>query len=183
MVIGEKKQTLINLNKLNYPIILINSKNPKEITSSSHEASLKSFVENAFDKLATQHRQEAFFKEHGEFIEPYPVLDETNESDDQQPIGYVIPFEEKLKNLLSNPETESIGSSTEDLNILKALNIKSNISDGTYIQQAIRNQVERSGTNSADLKATLCFVLYYDDIEIVNPIGSAKKKHKLGIGQ
>jgi len=130
--------------------------------------------------LSSEHKQSKFFKEHGEFVEPFPVFDEMNESEDQQPIGYVIPFEEKLKNLLSNPETESIGFNTEDFNILKALNIKSNISDGTYIQRVIRNQAEQSGINGTDCKATLCFALYYDDIEIVNPIGSAKKKHKLG---
>ena len=29
--------------------------------------------------------------------------------------------------------------------------------------------------------STLVIILYYDDMEVVNPIGSARKKHKIGI--
>jgi hypothetical protein len=89
--------------------------------------------------LATQHKQNQFFKDHGEFVEPIAIRDESNDTD---AIGYIIPFEEKLKHLLSNPETESIAFKTTDLSILRSKNIKSNISDGTFIQDSICEQAE-----------------------------------------
>jgi hypothetical protein len=131
--------------------------------------------------LATQHKQNQFFKDHGEFVEPIAIRDESNDTD---AIGYIIPFEEKLKHLLSNPETESIAFKTTDLSILRSKNIKSNISDGTFIQDSICEQAEiRDHVRREDCiepEFTLLFALYYDDVEIVNAIGSAKKKHKLG---
>jgi len=140
---------------------------------------LKSFVENAFDKLATQHRQEAFFKEHGEFVSPEELIDEN----DGSVIGCVVPIEPKLKSLLEANENRQFGES--DHNILRSKNIKCYLNDGVYIQDAIRRltlrlQLQEPVQNAKHSDTILYFALYYDDIEIVNAIGSSRKKHKLG---
>ena len=145
---------------------------------------MKLFVNNAFDNLSTQHRQENFFKDHGEFVQPIEI---TNEGTN---IGCIIPFESKLKALLSVPEAfGAINSEVEreQNNILRARGIKSNLTDGIYIKDAIEKQKERrilqrqqQESAHSESEATLYFALYYDDIEIVNAIGSARKKHKLG---
>ncbi len=140
---------------------------------------MKSFVENAFDKLATQHRQEAFFKDHGEFVSPEEVFDEKDGSS----IGCIIPIEPKLKCLLATPETKRLEE--VDLNILRSKNIKCNLNDGTYIQEAIRKltlrlQLRMPVDSTRHSDTILYFALYYDDIEIVNAIGASRKKHKLG---
>lgn len=95
-----------------------------------------------------------------------------------------MPFEAKLRNLLSIPENETFDLDREDLNILQSKNIKSNMSDGSYIKEAFRIHTERRPVYDEDGIAvnerTLYFAIYYDDVEVVNPIGSSTKKHKLG---
>lgn len=62
------------------------------------------------------------------------------------------------------------------------------MSDAAYIIEAIRIHVEKRAEHEildcdpeiTISDKTLYFALYYDDIEIVNPIGSSTKKHKLG---
>ena len=136
-------------------------------------------MNNAFDKLSTQHKQSEFFKDHSEFVEPIEILDESRSFR----IGYVVPFEAKLKNLLSIPEADFFDEDQDDLNILISKNIKSNLSDGAYIKEAIRvHKLNRQEENNSITvsERTLYFALYYDDVEVVNPIGSSTKKHKLG---
>ena len=56
--------------------------------------------------------------------------------------------------------------------------IKFNIQHGEYIERKIEELKERC--NLEDQKELLGFVLYYDDLEVVNAIGNQRKKHKLG---
>jgi len=141
----------------------------------------RSFLNNAFEKLSTEHRQTIFYKDHGDFVEPEEILDDSGAFR----IGYIVPFKNKLRNLLSIPETEFIGESNESLSILASRNIKSNLNDGSYIKEAVRVHIQNRLTETAEseiktAEKTLYFGVYYDDIEIVNPIGSSTKKHKLG---
>ncbi len=123
----------------------------------------------------------SFYKDHGDFVEPEEILDDSGKFK----IGYIVPFKNKLTNLLSIPESKFIDVANNSLSILASRNIKSNLNDGNYIKEVIRDQFEKrckltldSNIKTAD--KTLYFGLYYDDIEVVNPIGSSTKKHKLG---
>ena len=142
---------------------------------------MKILVNGAFDSLSTQHKQDCFFKDQGEFVEPVEVID----AEVGTKFGCIIPFEEKLKNLLSIPETEQLDFDRTHLDILRSMNIKSNLNDGVFIQDAIKKQMEnrvhpQTSQGVTVQESTLYFALYYDDIEIVNAIGSSRTKHKLG---
>jgi hypothetical protein len=111
-------------------------------------------------------------------VNPIEVLDSTG----LQQIGYIVPFKEKLKNLLSIPEATQNQYHHESI----AKNINTELNDGEFVRNAIQfhksqrplyETYEPSISNSDN---TLCFALYYDDVEVVNPIGSSTKKHKIG---
>ena len=131
--------------------------------------------------IVCQRSTNKIFRDQGEFVKPVEVINEV----DGTKFGCIIPFEEKLKNLLSIPETEQLDIDRSHLNILRTRNIKSNLNDGLFIQDAIKKQLEnRVHTQTSQTlsvqESTLYFALYYDDIEIVNAIGSSRTKHKLG---
>ena len=153
----------------------------KQNNNSCGQEEIKSLISNAFDKLSTQHKQESIFKDHGEFVEPAEIIDEL----DGSTIGCVIPFEAKLNILLNMPETELLDINQSNLDILKSKNIKSHLNDGIFVKETIakqklRQQYRLPMDHTRDSENTLYFALYYDDIEIVNAIGSSRKKHKLG---
>ena len=85
----------------------------------------------AFETLSTKHKQNNFFKDHGDFEEPVEIKDDVN----KQIIGFVIPFKPKLVSLMSLPEAEHKPS--DHMEILRVKNIKCLLSDGTYIKQLI----------------------------------------------
>ena len=71
----------------------------------------------------------SFYKDHGEFEEPEEILDDSGKFK----IGYIVPFKNKLTNLLSIPESKFIDVANNSLSILASRNIKSNLNDGNYI--------------------------------------------------
>ncbi len=89
--------------------------------------------------------------------------------------GYIVPFQEKLETVLSMPRSRSM----KPRNLEICNNILSEISHGTYIKKILeKKKIENEDSNNKN--EIIMIVLYYDDIEIVNPIGVHRKKHKLG---
>ncbi len=90
-----------------------------------------------------------------------------------------MPFKTKLEILLSIPENNTLNNHNNK--VLNLKNIKSEISDGEYIKKLVKNKEDSNGSkNSNNESIILLFALYYDDIEVVNAIGSSRTKHKLG---
>ena len=93
-------------------------------------------------------------------------------------LGYVLPIKPKLTRLLSLPEDNF--RETDRDSFLKANKIQCSLSDGLYIKDLMTKIASRRGNDNFE-KDVLYFMMYYDDLEIVNAIGSSTGKHKLGI--
>lgn len=133
------------------------------------------FSPRLFQEVDTEHKQEKFFESRFMYIPPISVvlgkvertrkLGGVHKTVDSDDCGYVVPFLSQLKALLSMPEIQEHLSSEERDNDLMV-----DYYDGLYFN------------NHAFLKKhpkCLCFGIYTDDFEVVNPIGSHRKKHKL----
>jgi hypothetical protein len=98
---------------------------------------------------------------------------------EQKTLGYYVPFKKKLEILLALPENNTLNNYNNA--ILKSKNIKSEICDGEFIKKLIKDKEESNkAKNLCVEKIILLFSFYYDDIEVVNAIGSSRTKHKLG---
>ena len=97
---------------------------------------------------------------------------------DNKLLGYAVPFKNKLENLLSSPELNNLAS-VNDNNLLISRNIYSSVTHGRFIKEKIEEKKKQNALSNKE-KDILMIALYYDDIEVVNAIGSSRKKHKLG---
>jgi len=131
-----------------------------------------------FDGLNTDYKRKKFYNDKFDIIKPEKAVLETKltanvnansdsnaEFDQVSTFGYFIPFKESLEKLLNIiPETEKLnysGSLSE---------IKSDIFDGKFI----KNKLDKKSN-----KNQLVFLIYCDDLELVNPIGAHRTKHKI----
>ena len=81
--------------------------------------------------------------------------------------GYFIPFKPSLTKLLNIiPQNVKLNFSNN------LTSFKTDIFDGKYIQDII---------DSKSNKNQLVFLIYCDDLELVNPIGSQRTKHKISL--
>lgn len=87
---------------------------------------------------------------------------------DNNLIGYNISFKKKLENMLSIPLA---------INPLTKNTITEQ--NGEYIKKTM-NELNAKSMRLNNENEIISVVLYYDDIEVVNPIGNSRKKHKLG---
>ena len=71
---------------------------------------IKNTFNNLFDGLSTEHRQNNFYKEHGNFIDPVEV-----KINREQKLGFYVPFKEKLETILSLPETVVLDKETNKM--------------------------------------------------------------------
>lgn len=128
-----------------------------------------------FSAVDTEYKQEKFFESKFQYIKPESVV--LGQSTMNKKIagvykmsvanvcGYVVPFLPQLTALLSMPEVQEC---LRDGNINNLL--LSDYYDGCYIQ---------NHEFLAAHKNCLCFSIYTDDFEVVNPIGTHRKKHKI----
>ena len=121
--------------------------------------------------LSSQNSRNAFYSSCMNLIKPRDVLlyrEFTLREGVKNHLGYLIPFAENLKSLLSLPEIwREIGNSHKSRD-----KYMHDISDEGFVQ------------NSEIFNAhphALQILLYTDDIEIVNTIGSHTSKHKLSM--
>lgn len=136
------------------------------------------FANRSFAELENEYLQEKFFQSHLGYVKPKSVkLGECNIQKkvigiykfiSKDVLGFYVPFKEQLRQLLSMPEVQ------ESLKTPTIRNIDfeyGDIYDGIYFQKEFFQQHQN----------ILLFSIYYDNFEIVNPIGSHKKKHKLSV--
>ena len=134
---------------------------------------LTSQADFLFDGLNSVYKRKQFYLENFDLINPEKVILKSTFSanasalnlDEKSSFGYYIPFKKSLEKLIKNiPSTEKLtftGSSND---------IKTDIFDGNYIKDKLNNKKN---------KKQLVFLIYCDDIELVNPIGSNRTKHKI----
>lgn len=79
--------------------------------------------------------------------------------------GYFVPFMKQLEALLN-----SIGSSFTSCSTHIDFNMMKDSLHGKYF---------KSHEGIVNHQGSLLFSLYYDEFEIVNPIGAHRKKHKI----
>ena len=126
-----------------------------------------------FDGLDSAYKRKEFFYENFDLIKPEKVFFHSTFSasasasdlDENECFGYYVPFQKSLQKLINNiPSTEKLtfqGTSNT---------IKTDIFDGNYIKNKLSHKKN---------KHQLVFLIYCDDVELVNPIGSNRTKHKL----
>ena len=85
--------------------------------------------------------------------------------DEKSTFGYCIPFKRSLEKILNIIPVEKNLKFKPNLT-----RFKSDIFDGKYIKEIIDTKVNKN---------QLVFLLYNDDVELTNPIGSNRIKHKI----
>lgn len=117
--------------------------------------------------LKTDHLRKMFFKEHFSYIEPKEIYLGKNKFNKYSYAQYV-PIKETLKYLFMQKEVRQQHADTQ--NRKTEQNVLSDILDGTVFKDNILFK------NSPE---AIKFILFQDAFETVNPLGSAKKKHKI----
>ncbi|XP_032798501.2 uncharacterized protein LOC116935270 [Daphnia magna] len=147
------------------------------------------FLHLRYEEELTRHRIEASWKKYFPCIIPKavilnpgePLYDWVNDYnlgqilDEVFETGYIIPFLESLQQFLSIREVfESVmlnfasnNSATDPVDHI------SDVWDGSFVKR-IPLYVQQKG-------AILCFQIYMDEVELSNPLGSKKGKHKVSV--
>jgi hypothetical protein len=115
--------------------------------------------------LRSQHKWRGYIKEKFHFVEPVQILLGQNKFD-KPAFCHYIPLENTLTALLQD---ESIKFWCDSVRVSR-MNVYEDICDG---------EVFRKVTSSVDSSHVLELILYQDAFELVNPLGSARKCHKL----
>ena len=175
VVINEIVKAFKNFHDLNNEKILLQILNiihsAKPDFEGDHEL-LKIFNADLLDRtinetsgvLRSTHTRVQYVKANMKFVEPVEVKFSCFRKQD---FCHYIPILESLKNFLSDP---SVMSQMLDSKHTMRENVLNDVQDG-YVYK------NNAFFNTSDKKIEL--VLYQDSFEVVNPLGSAKMKHKL----
>lgn len=106
-----------------------------------------------------------FFKNHFHYVEPTSFVLGTDDGR-KECFGYYIPVEETIKSLFKHQSVREQHANP----IVKTDGVLSDITHGSVF---CSNAFFRNEPN------TIKIILYQDAFEIVNPLGSARKIHKL----
>lgn len=117
--------------------------------------------------LRSDQTRKSFFKTHFNFVEPVQIYLGQDEADRDRFLQY-IPIKDTLKALYKQESVRQQYYQTRS--IVHKEDIFLDISDG----QSFQSNALFSETPSA-----LRLILYQDSFEVVNPLGSGKKKHKV----
>ena len=126
-------------------------------------------IEDNFEVLSTQKKRNTYYRTKLGLVEPHGVVlwNERRIGPDKRHIGY-IPFKPNLQNFLSQSEVwHSVNNPHRSDG-----NMMNDLCDGDYIKT---HPLFLAHPNALQI------ILHCDDIEIVNPIGSHTKKHKLSM--
>lgn len=110
----------------------------------------------------SKHMRQKFVKDHMKYVEPVEIKMNTTSSTEYY---HYIPLKSTLKNLMSDPSVRVQFHNVQS----GPANSYSDVHDGYVFKD---NKFLSSG-NKIEL------VLYQDSFQVVNPLGSAKNKHKL----
>ena len=129
-------------------------------------------VETFFSEFDSHTKRQTFYRKNLEtLIEPQKVMlgrkfvYRCEKISKSERIGYIIPFERSLQNLLSMPEIWHYVQNSHQ-------------SVDKYMWDVCDGEVVGS---NPDLLKSLQIILNCDDMEIVNPLGSHIKKHKISM--
>jgi hypothetical protein len=132
-------------------------------------------VETFLEKFSTDSKRQQYYKKNmTTFVEPEEVILGKKFNTKNGVIsevlrrGYIIPFEKNLRNLLSMPEVWHCVQNPH----FSSDEFMYDICDGDYVQHH-----ELFTRNNQALQ----IILNFDDLEIVNPLGSHVKKHKVSM--
>lgn len=116
------------------------------------------------EKLKSDQRRKNVFKTNFHYVEPKPICLGQNESGKECFVQY-IPIKETVASLLQTNVFEHWHSNTN----VNSQQVLRDVWDGTNIENNKMFEVENS----------LGLILYQDAFEVVNPLGSGKKTHKV----
>ena len=116
--------------------------------------------------LQTAHKRSTFLRKHFRYVSPESVylgIDSRNKIR----YGYYVPIRKSLEALLADDTVlqQCLGTHFSDSNVM------SDFTDGSVYKECVKG--------GDQLKKCLSLVLYQDSFEVANPLGSAKRKHKL----
>lgn len=132
---------------------------------------------DVFNQLSSRYYRESYYCEHFNYVKPQAVCLgdewEWNVTNGEQKLemisqyGYYIDLFSSLKGLLSNPAVRQELSYTHE----SSDDIMRDFCDGVFYKQHPVFSYHRFA---------LQFIIYYDDIEVANPLGSRAGNQKLG---
>jgi hypothetical protein len=139
---------------------------------------------DCFSKLETVFQQEKFFRDNFHLVEPLPVIlcnaSQSAESFltwqrqkgirqpvEKLPTGDYVPFLKNVEQLLNS-------------NIVLSDVMKGHISTDGIMRDICDGNYCKSHALFGQDHTALQVIAYYDDVEVVNPLGSKRKKHKVG---
>jgi len=138
-------------------------------------------VDSLFDGLESNFKQEQFFERNFSYVKPIAVKLGEREvlrkhcgkfvPTKRNAVGYCVPFLSQLSALLSMSEVQHCMSNLSDLSDCDN-NLMTDIFDGTAMV--------RPGLEGHEM-SHLSFSMYSDELEIVNPIGTHRKVHKITV--
>ena len=125
-----------------------------------------------FSKFSSSYKRKKFYDDELGFIKPEEVLlttsctapiDNNEDMTIKSSFGYYIPFEKSLaKTMKCIPRCMNLNYNQNHKKF------KDDFNDGDYIKKRLK-------TNE------LAILIYTDDLELTNPIGSSRTKHKLSM--
>ncbi len=135
---------------------------------------LESIKHVDFSNISTDHNRHKYYQTHCKLISPEEVLvgseskTVNGETREIKKLGYYVPFKESIQALLQLPEVlRAVQTSHYSQN-----DMMHDICDGTFIRE---HTVFQQNVNALQI------ILNHDDMEIVNPLGTHVKKHKLSM--
>ena len=132
------------------------------------ELEMNDLFKSHFDEgvLRSHNRRKTFYKKNFHYVSPLEVYLGRNECQRLKYYQYV-PIKDSLKNLFS---FKSVESQYLAQTLLRCENVYEDITDG---------EVFKSNPFFSENPMALKLILYQDSFEVVNPLGSAKSKHKI----
>lgn len=115
--------------------------------------------------LSTSYKRREYFKEHFSVVEPIEYMLSARE---QRSFQYV-PILKSLHEVLKKKEIQDLLTSSNEADSSSESQYKS-FQDGTHF----KNNTLLSENNPA-----ISLILYVDDFEVCNPLGTSRKKHKI----
>ncbi|XP_076322160.1 uncharacterized protein LOC143231523 [Tachypleus tridentatus] len=119
------------------------------------------------DTLRSKYYRKKYYKEKFDYVEPLPHPEPKHKKDDTKALCYYVPLKDSLQALFRDEKISHYFEKSENNGDLGVL---TDFTDGKVCNENVFFQ-----ENPDALK----LLLYQDSFEIVNPLGSAKKKHKI----
>ncbi len=118
--------------------------------------------------LSTAQRRKTVFKQDFHYVEPVPILLGVSERNGKECFAQYVPVKQTISALFQcqsvRDQYEHMHSQTAENGLFRDLKDGKNFSENSLFQ--------------AD-PSSLGLIIYQDSFEVVNPLGSARKKHKL----